>query len=58
METCLDKLIGLRKLVYVENNEGGLAHQSKFQAVLQAETLAQQSKPGLDVESGCTSQAS
>ena len=36
----------------VENNERGLAHQSKVQAVLHAETLV------LDVGSGCTTQAS
>ena len=42
----------------VENNERGLAHQSKVQVVLHAETLAQQSRPRPDVESGCTTQAS
>lgn len=42
----------------VETNEIGLAHQSKVQAVLHAETLVQQSRPRLDVESGCTTQAS
>jgi len=45
-------------LEIVENNERGLAHQSKVQAVLHAETLVQQSRPRLDVESGCTTQAS
>lgn len=45
----------------VENKEEAFAHQSKafaHQSKLQAETLAQQSKPELNVESGCAGQAS
>lgn len=38
----------------VKNKEEAFAHQSK----LQAETLARQSKPELNVESGCAGQAS
>ena len=58
---CVTEKEELRALflrVSVENNERGLAHYSKVQAVLHVETLAQQSRPRPEVKSGCITQAS